>query len=1184
MLTTGVSDFLSPQAWERVWLFAGKLHPVVVHFPIALLIVACVLEFFRRRRGDERPAGAAIACALIGAVTAAAAAAMGWSGALTAGHSGSLLEWHRWLGIAVAGVSTVAAVLALSARYGGGYFAFAWYRLTLVLAAALVAIAGHFGGSLVYGSDYAQRALAELFPPKASAAKTAMAGNAAAVNFEQEILPLLGSRCFSCHSGEKPEAGLILTSRAAMLKGGKSGIAALTPGDAAESLILKHVRGEIAGKLMPPKGSPLAKSEIAAIEAWVASGAPWGKTDGHWHWAYKKIERPNPPTVKDTWWARNDIDRFVLARLEKEGLRPSEEADRATLIRRVSLDLIGLPPTVREVDEFVRDTRADAYDRVVDRLLGSPHYGERWARPWLDLARYADTHGYEKDARRIMWPYRDWVINALNEDLPFDRFTIEQLAGDMLENPTREQLIATGFNRNTMINEEGGVDEEEFRAEAVIDRVNTFGSVWLGSTVACAQCHDHKFDPIKHTDYYSLFAIFNQDKIDTRTHQFGADAAGAMIDVPRRGAGEEFDRLAREIESLAKVVDTQTPQLDAAQAEWERAAVSAAQRWKLLTPVKAASAQGASATVLPDGSVLMGGSNPDVDTITLEFETDLAGIAALKLETIPDESLPARGAGRSPGGNFVLTNATLTAGPRAGGVAPSAVKFVAALADFNQGGAKGPDEFGPSKILDTDPKSGWAVAGQTAEGHALVLKIAAPIEIAGGSKLVLTLACDFTMQHSLGRFRVFAAAGEGLDAKPFAPAIEAIARTPAPERSAEQRERIAKAHRSITPLLDSARKELAAKRDRHGSLLVARAMVMQKNDAPRETHVFERGSFLSPGEKVEARVPAFLPQISDSRRADRLALAEWLFSPDNPLTARVAVNRMWESFFGKGIVETSDDLGTQGDKPTHPQLLDWLATEFRRQGWSQKQMHRLIVTSATYRQSAAATPELLEKDPRNLLLARQSRHRVEAEMVRDIALASSGLLSPKLFGPSVFPPQPEGTWTMIYNNDQWKESTGEDKYRRGVYTFCRRTSPYPTFVGFDAPSREIACTRRPRTNTPLQSLTTMNDPQFVEAAGALARRVLAEGGETVESRAAYAMRLCVVREPSAEEIERLSRLYIGERARFESDEENARELCAQLEKWLGPTGNELKYEDAELAAWWVVANVVLNLDETLTRG
>ncbi|MGC8668911.1 MAG: PSD1 and planctomycete cytochrome C domain-containing protein [Chthonomonadales bacterium] len=761
-------------------------------------------------------------------------------------------------------------------------------------------------------------AAAVAFSPAVTAAQTRFR-----VDYLRDVQPIFRAHCYQCHGASSHQAGLRLDQKKDALKGGMSGPAIL-PGNSAGSLLLARVQG-LGGKPRMPYGfAPLTPQQIATLRAWVDAGAPWPEGKARPHWAYIPPRRPPLPQVKRRDWCRNGIDFFVLARLEKEHLLPSPPASKSTLLRRVSLDLTGLPPTPAELDAFLADRSPNAYEKVVDRLLASPHFGERWARPWLDMARYADTNGYEKDARRSMWPYRDWVIAAFNQDMPFNQFTIQQIAGDLLPGATRDQLIATGFHRNTMINEEGGVDREEQRWLTLVDRVATTSAVWLGTTLQCAQCHDHKYDPFTQKDYYRFFAFFDHTE--------------------------------------EPVLDLPTPQQQA-----ERA----------------------------------------------------------RLQSRMDE-------------------------------------------------------------LD---------------------------------KLVK-----------------------------------------APDTPKDQREQAARM-----------RDDLSAK---IAALSIPTTLIMrEKQDGKTpSTYTHIKGAYLSRGELVTAGTPAALNPFPRNAPLNRLGLALWITDPQNPLTARVTVNRLWETLFGRGIVETTEDFGTQGSPPTHPELLDWLATEFLRRGWSIKSMLRLMVTSATYQQSSRASAALLERDPYNKLLARGPRFRMEAEMIRDCALAAAGLLSLKIGGPSVFPLQPEGIWQIPYNADRWVTSEGADRYRRSLYTFWRRTSPYPQFVTFDAPSREFCTVRRIRTTTPLQALTTLNDPAFIEAARGLAARMGAEA--SVRRGIALGFRLCTARRPKPQELASLERLYQAELRRYQQD---AQAACALA-------GLASAAPDApERAARMVVANVLLNMDEFLTK-
>jgi Protein of unknown function (DUF1553)/Protein of unknown function (DUF1549)/Planctomycete cytochrome C len=998
------------------------------------------------------------------------------------------------------------------------------------------------------------------------------------VRYNRDIRPILSNRCFKCHGPDLKKAGLDLQTRDSATRELKSGMKAIVPGNAAASHIIERVLSIDDKQRMPPKGKgePLSPQQVAMLKAWIDQGAKWEE-----HWAYVKPQRPPLPAVKNQAWPRNGIDYFVLARLEADGLGPSPEADRATLVRRVSLDLTGLAPTIAELDAALGDNSPNWYEKVVDRLLASPHYGERQAHPWLDMARYADTNGYENDARRTIWPYRDWVINAFNRDLPFDQFTIEQIAGDLLPNATQEQKVATGFHRNTMVNTEGGTDDEEFRVAAVVDRVNTTMAVWMGTTINCCQCHNHKFDPFSQKEFYQLYGFFNN------TEDRGRSTAPEMS-LPTPAEVAQMDRLNAEIAKLRLTLDTTTPELAAAHEKWEKA-VGQKAVWLPLEATSMKSAGGATLTKQKDGSILAGGTNPATDTYTLVAQTDLKGITAFRLEALPDKSLPKQGPGRA--GNFVLSELKVTA-------AGQPIALQNADADFAQNG------WPVAAAIDGDPKTGWAVDPQYGKAHTAVFETKQDVGGDGGSTLTFVLEQNYGGQHTLGRFRISATTSPrpvrlgGLPDN-----IAKLMAVPADKRTQQQKDEVAKYHRSIAPELKASRDMLAALQKELAAIKPPSTLVLKELPQVRETFIHIRGNHTSRGDTVTPGVPAKLhPLKAQGPKLSRLDLAKWLVDPDNPMVGRVTMNRVWAEYFGRGLVETSEDFGIQGELPTHPELLNWLACEFPASGgpasgghpsagaaWSMKKMHKLIVMSATYRQSAKVTKELYQRDQFNRLFARGPRFRMDAEMVRDNALAISGLLNRKIGGPSVFPYQPGGVWANPYSGDKWETSTNGEQYRRGLYTFWRRTAPYAAFMAFDAPSREVCTERRPRTNTPLQALATLNDKAFVDPAAALARRMMGEPpqGEprgvsprlTAEQRATLGFRLCTARPPTKTELTLLLSLYQESLEKYRKDPSAAKTLATA---GIGPPPSNL--DIVELAAWTVVANVLLNLDETLTKG
>ncbi|HEX4128855.1 MAG TPA: PSD1 and planctomycete cytochrome C domain-containing protein [Pirellulales bacterium] len=1043
---------------------------------------------------------------------------------------------------------------------------------------------------------------AETSKPSDSAAKP--------VDFARDIQPLLAKRCYSCHGPEQAEASLRLDRKADALRGGNSG-PAFVPGHSADSRLVKFVAGTSDDDMiMPPEGERLSTTEVAMIRTWIDSGATWPEEPvtarTSTHWAFRPIKNCKPPDVAATRRVRNGIDRFVLAKLAAKGIHPSPEANRATLIRRLSLDLLGLPPTPAEVDDFVNDRSRDAYDRLVDRLLASPHYGERWARHWLDLARYADSDGYEKDTGRPhAWRYRQWVIDALNRDLPFDQFTIEQLAGDLLPGATVEQRVATGFHRNTLTNREGGVDQEQFRVAATVDRVNTTGTVWLGLTVGCAQCHTHKYDPILQREYYGLFAFFNSLQ-ETETP------------APLPAQLEQYQQEKRAFDAEHAKLTTAVKQFEADRlpdrlAAWERRLKLPEQtEWEALDPRTMTGMGGgkrATLTHLGSGVVAVAGDNPPADNYTLTAEPLLRTITALRLEVLADPELPGHGPGRSANGNFVLTEL------RAFKVAPASKKkesrqtAVAIRTGYSDVAQQG---FPLQEAFDGKLTSGgWAIAPATGRDHVAVFEFTKPIVLNDRDELSIVLSQQYKGEHTLGRFRLSVTnAATPVRAQGAGPNIADILDKPAEQRTAAEQAIVTAYYRKLDPELSKLDLAVSdhARRAPIDPQQTVKAQTLNDLKAPRETHVLVRGDFLRPGAKVDPHTLEVLNPLKPSgTQPTRLDLAHWLIDPKNPLTARVTVNRIWATYFGRGLVPTVDDFGTQGDKPSHPELLDWLAANFIRgvedrglrtkdasnqppvpspqspASWGLKALHKLIVTSATYRQASHYRADLAERDPLNTLLARQRRLRVEAEVVRDLSLAASGLLDERVGGESVRPRQPQGIAELTYAGvGKWIESTGSDRYRRGLYTWFQRTAPYPMLMTFDAPDSNVTCARRERSNTPLQALTLLNDPVFFECAQSLARRIVRESPQaddpaaTRDARLRYAMKLCVARDPSAAELGTLRSLLDEQRQLMLADENAAKEVI----------GSEPAPEGIgadELAAWIIVGRTLMNLDEFITR-
>ena len=856
------------------------------------------------------------------------------------------------------------------------------------------------------------------------------------------------------------------------------------------------------------------------------------QTDAQAHWAYRPVGNVAPPRVDDA-SVLHPIDRFVRARLAARGLAPEREASRSILIRRVALDLTGLPPTSEEVDAFVGDARPGAYERMVDRYLVSERFGEQWARMWLDLARYADTKGYEQDGNRTIWPWRDWVIDAFNRDLPFDQFTVEQIAGDLLPAPTREQLLATGFHRNTMTNDEGGTDSEEFRVAAVVDRLNTTLEVWMGTTMACAQCHDHKYDPFSQVEYYRLYAFLNQ----TEDRDRGDDAPTLL--VPPRGQRERSERLTANLAGLRKELGAPNPEGDPARARW---VASLRARRTAVAEMKLHWDEWRSIGPFPGGSRIAFSKafGPEKE---LRLEK---GYGALRWVRRPD-----------------YTDGKVHVDLKGSNSATYLFRTVTAASAGTLGLSLGSDDSIEVWV------NGKSVLRKNTNRAAAPDQERIPLTLTAGENRVLMKITNGGGPSGFYFRPIDLEVGRDVVAV-LAKSTEAL--TP------EDHAVLTREYRRVGPEFADLRAKIVAAEAELAGMKGSRVPIMRELSAGkrRETRVHERGDFRSPGASVRAGVPAMLPGLPDGVASDRLGFARWLVDTRNPLTARVTVNRFWEQLFGIGIVETIEDFGTRGAKPTHPLLLDWLARRFMNDGWRVKGLLRLIVTSKTYRQDSRMTPRLRNEDPRNRLLARGPRFRMKAEMLRDQALAVGGLLSSKMHGPSVMPHQPPGIWQVVYNNRRWSPSPGEDRFRRGLYTFWRRTSPYPSMTTFDAPSREFCVSRRVRTNTPLQALVLLNDPVFVEAAQGLARRMLDTGPD--RRGIARGFRLALARDPTERETTRLLRLFTAERAHYATRPKEALEMATAP---IGPLRQGISATDA--AAMTIVANVLLNLDEFLVK-
>jgi len=1114
------------------------------------------------------------------------------------------------------------------------------------------------------------------------------------IDFNRDIRSILSNRCFTCHGPDDAErqADLRLDNQAGATAS-LGDYAAIVPGKPDASELLKRVSNSDPDLIMPPagKGDPLSEEEIESLRLWIKQGAGYAR-----HWSYELPTRPELPPTSNKGWHRNAIDAFILSRLDREKLAPNEEADRAALIRRVTLDLTGLPPTLEEVEAFLADKNFNAYETLVDRLLGKDTYGEHWARMWLDLARYADSAGYADDPARTIWSYRDYVIRSLNSNKPFDQFTIEQIAGDLLPDPSEEQLTATAFHRNTLTNNEGGTNDEEFRNVAIVDRVNTTMAVWMGTTMACAQCHTHKFDPITNEEYFKFFAFFNNTEDADRRNE------SPLIQIYTDE--QKKNRAAWETESkeLEKVLSTPTPELLTSQVKWE-SRLKLAPEWANSKPTDVTSESGAVFSTQDDNSVKVN-SLAKTDRYTVNLPVSSGRLTGVMLETFPDKHfvvsrisatlIPPDGSRLSgrylrvtiPGDgkmvslaevqvfsgadNVALRGNAKQSSTGFGGLAklaidgntngdyqkakstthtavskdpwweldlktsqaidriqlwnrtdnnlqsrlsnflvqifddkhevvweqkvveppnPSAeyslssarrIPFGFAFADYSQ------PEFSPGDVLNnTDTKNkGWAVGHQTEREHRLTLVPKKVVDVPAGSTISVTIEQISKYDNlTLAHFRISTTSDERV--REFAGIPDdklAIVRTADAKRSDAQKKSLTSYFvKDVSPELTKERRGLATLKKQLAALKPATSVPVMKDlpaDKRRVTKIQIRGNYQQTSDEVTEGVPAAFHPLPEGAAVNRLALANWLIDEQNPLTARVVANRYWEAIFGIGIVSTSEEFGSQGELPVHPELLDWLATELVASKWNIKHLVKLLVTSAAYRQSSRVTDDLIARDPQNRLLARGPRFRHSAEMIRDQALSVSGLLAHKLFGPPVRPLQPnQGVNAAFGSAIDWKTSEGDDKFRRGLYTTWRRSNPYPSMMAFDAVNREVCTVRRDRTNTPLQALVTLNDPVYVEAAQALARRIAVYDGST-DDRVVFGFRLATARTPEPFEKARLTRLFEAVRARYADDPEAAT-LLATIP--LGPVSEGADVVD--LAAWTVVGNVLLNLDEMFMK-
>lgn len=987
--------------------------------------------------------------------------------------------------------------------------------------------------------------------------------------FSRDIQPLLAKHCVVCHGPDEAEGGLRLDISEDAHAVLDSGVRAIVPGNPDASELLARVTSADDSIRMPPGEEPLSEVEVAALREWIQGGAVFEQ-----HWSYQPVKRPSLPNVTDEEWIRNPIDQFVLAGLEAKGIAPSPKANSSILVKRLYYDLIGLPPTPAEVDAFVADPSPNAWESLVDRLLASEHFGERWGRHWLDKARYADSDGYEKDRPRPnAWRYRDWVIDAINCDMPFDQFTVEQLAGDLLPNATPMQKLATAFHRQTLTNTEGGTDQEQFRVEATFDRTETTGAVWMALTMTCARCHSHKYDQISQQEYYQLFAFFNNSN-EASTDVARSEAEMAQYQSNKAAHDARVADLQKKYETARNALTPQVSQWTQEIRSLIVQRVSTPENFHPLKLVEARAQSKATFTPQEDGSLLVSGADEATDTYTLVFELPSVQIAGIRVEALANESLPARGPGRAANGNFVLNGLQAYISNEKDFQERTPLAFGAVGADFSQ------NDYPAEAVLSTKKNSGWAIAPEAAANHELTAYARQPVESGDARYLKVVLDQHHGARHTIGCFRISIVSGfDRIRSLPMAVATAVQADVDA--RTAAQQTLLEEYLASITP----ATAQLAAAIEKlqtevpSAPLMPVRVIV----PAERTTNRLHRGDFLQPADEVMADTLGVINRSHPLKSrtaegsADRLDLARWLVDPAHPLTARVTVNQIWAHLFGQGIVSTQNDFGVRGELPSHPLLLDWLAWEFPREmKWSRKSLIRTIVMSATWQQSSNHRPELSEVDPTNRLLARQNRVRAEAEVIRDLHLSVSGLLNRKVGGPSVFPPLPPGVAELSYaNNFKWKTSQDHDAHRRGMYTFFKRTSPHPTLVSFDCPDSNTTRLQRDTSNTPIQALVTLNNEVYTEAAQALVRRTMTEAGDDDRARLTHALRLCIARSPADAEVDRFEVLLTAARAYYQSHPDDAKPLIRKY------SAEDLSPE--ENAAWVATVRMITNLDEFIMR-
>ncbi len=964
-----------------------------------------------------------------------------------------------------------------------------------------------------------------------------------AADFTKDVFPVLRRACFECHGSEKQKGELRLD------------IASKKHAEVGTDLLRRVALPKEDKDAMPRRGPRLTITEISHLRDWINTGTQWpDKLEPLKHWSYIPPQRPPPPAIQNKAWPKNEIDRFILAKLEENKLAPSPEASPETLIRRLSLDLTGLPPTIGDLSD-ASGLSGPKYEALVDRLLSSREFGVHWARQWLDLARYADSHGFQRDDLRDIWAWRDWVVDALNANMPFDQFTLEQIAGDLLPNATPSQIIATGFHRCTPTNVEAGTEPEESRINQVIDRVNTTGAVWLGSTLECAQCHNHKYDPFTQHDYYSLLAYYNNT--EKEAERANPKTPGSIkfqgTAYPIKDVSREHQR--QQLAAQMKTLDEQIAAQRGSKAVLRSARIDSSNHIKALKPTAFITESDAESELQADGSILLTGPVPDTDTYTFEAGLGVGELSGIMLEALTHPSIPGDGPGRGGAArpNFVLHTFDCTLTTSDGKT--QMLQFKNAFADYSQKG------YAVTHLIEKNGGKAWAIGQRFGEPHWAAFELRQPVQITAGAKLSIRMEQNYGKGLVMGCLRISSITG--IVAASLPAVDDNAARTTARPKD-----------RQLTKLEE----QKAALQKQITALANPTSEVMRELPEPRMSAIFKRGVYTDPGDSVTAATPAVF-ETKVNGPPNRITLAKWLVSRDNPLVARVTMNRWWAEIFGQGIVTTLEDFGIKGAPPSHPELLDWLAVEFIDSGWDMKLMLKRIVMSAAYRQSSRTSfPTRSPNDPSNTLLWHGPRFRLDAETIRDNALTIAGLINLKQGGAPIRPPQPDGLWQKVGGQQyNYVVSPGDEKYRRGLYVVLKRGSPYPSFVNFDASARMACVVRRSRSNTPLQALTLLNDPVYVEATKAFARRIIVESPSAdLDSRLQHAFRLALARTPLVNELSVLKSLWETQFESAKADPKTTKELVngVELPKNLPP---------AEFAAWYAVASAILNLDECITK-